>query len=92
MERHSARRSSLTTNRLCLYTIYPSPRTSLRKGGHISVPRLEKGPLSTYFSAKKHPFFDQNADFGGTKLTRFFFKTLTFSMFVSVFLPVQTLK
>ena len=69
----------------------PGPRTCLRKGGHISVPRFGKGPLFTIFRGKKHPYLYENADFLGTKFTPFYLKTLIFSMLFIVHLHVQTI-
>ena len=69
----------------------PGPRTCLRKGGHISVPRFGKGPLFMNFRGKKHPYLYENADFLGTKFTPFLSQTLTFSMLFSVHLHVQTI-
>ena len=72
-------------------TLTPSPRTCLRKGGHISVPRFGKGPLFTNSRGKKHPYLYENADFLGTKFTPFYLNTLTFCMLFIVHLHVQTI-
>ena len=60
--------------------VAPGTCTQLVKGGHISVLQFEKGPLFTNFWPIKHPYFYENTNFLGTKLTPFFLKTLTFFM------------
>ena len=47
------------------------------RGAHMLVIKIKKSPSSTDFWPKKHPYFNENADFFHEKNTPSFIKTLT---------------